>query len=242
MRIIFSRKGFDSSSGGAPSPIYANKLISIPIPTSRRSVTNYADIGLGELVESQTGHRITSHSLCHADPLFHGGQCAFGQTGSAQCHLYKKNVSVGDVFLFFGLFQKPGGRREHWIYAYMKIEQIIRLGSAPISAQSPAWAPYQHPHTIGDWNDNNTLYLGEGTTASTADKLLKLTADGESTSIWSVPPWLKTCGLSYHGQRERWLDGDKLRVVGRGQEFVSDIQELPVAKKWVKSLVEVVSS
>ena len=31
-KLILSRKGFDSGSGGAPSLIYNDKLISIPIP------------------------------------------------------------------------------------------------------------------------------------------------------------------------------------------------------------------
>jgi hypothetical protein len=44
MRIIFSRKGFDSSSGGVPSPIFPDgRMLSLPIP-DRLSRIAYADI------------------------------------------------------------------------------------------------------------------------------------------------------------------------------------------------------
>jgi hypothetical protein len=104
VRIIFSRKGFDSGVGGVPSPIIDGRPISLPIPTNRRSETTYADLGLSEIVEAATKGRIAGTSLCHHDPMFEQGRCAFGQTGAAQAHLANNAVGVGDVFLFFGLF------------------------------------------------------------------------------------------------------------------------------------------
>lgn len=41
MRIIFSRKGFDSAAGKAPSPILDGRPLSLPIPMTRRSTTNH---------------------------------------------------------------------------------------------------------------------------------------------------------------------------------------------------------
>ena len=35
MKIILSRKGFDSSSGGGPSPIVDGRCLSLPIPEVR---------------------------------------------------------------------------------------------------------------------------------------------------------------------------------------------------------------
>ncbi len=32
MQIIFSRKGFDSSYGGCPSPLFKDRPLSLPIP------------------------------------------------------------------------------------------------------------------------------------------------------------------------------------------------------------------
>jgi len=70
MRLIFSRKGFDSSSGGAPSPIVAGSPVSLPIPASGNSRTTYGHLGLGELVRDATGARLGANNLCHADPWF----------------------------------------------------------------------------------------------------------------------------------------------------------------------------
>ena len=241
MRVIFSRKGLDSSSGGAPSPIHDNMLINVPIPTNHRSATTYHDLGLGLIIESQTKNRFNRNDLCHADPMFHNNQCAFGQTGSSQSHLEKNGITIGDIFLFFGLFQRPDGAREHWIYGYLKVEEIRRIGSEPTSIQSPDFLPFQHPHTIGCWNPNNTLYLGKGAKASYANNALKLTADGEMTSIWTVPRWLKSCGLTYHSHEERWINAEQLRIVGRGQEFVTDIRQITEANLWVKSIIEAIA-
>ena len=106
MKLVFSRKGFDSASGGFPSPIVDGVPVSLPIPAKERSHTTYADLGLGTLVEHVTGRRLTGANLCHCDPMFENGRCAFGQIAAAQSHLANNGVSVGDVFLFFGLFSE----------------------------------------------------------------------------------------------------------------------------------------
>jgi hypothetical protein len=166
MRIIFSRKGFDSASGGVPSPIIHHVPISLPIPTKMRSKTTYGAIGLGDLVKTATKGRLRSDTLCHEDPLFHEGLCAFGQTGSAQSHLARQGVGIGDIFLFFGLFAEIDGRdRHHRIFGYLKVEKLFRLGRHPIVPVELAGLPRPHPHTIGEWNDNNTVYLGPGLSA-----------------------------------------------------------------------------
>jgi hypothetical protein len=126
VRIILSRKGFDSASGGAPSPVIGGKPLSLPIPTKRRSETSYRDLGLGDLVEQVSRGRIAADHLCHEDPMFFGGRCLFGQCGAAQSHLRRQGVAFGDVFLFFGLFaDEHSGERHHRIYGYMRVDQII---------------------------------------------------------------------------------------------------------------------
>ena len=169
MKVIFSRKGFDSSSGGAPSPIVEGVPVSLPIPTDHRSNTTYEDIGYGELVERVTKSRIRGSHLCHRDPMFENGRCAFGQTGAAQSHLKNNNVGVGDLFLFFGLFSDSfDENRHHRIFGYLKIEQISYLGERARKDQSPAGFTIRHPHTIGNWNQNNCIYVGTGNTAKKA--------------------------------------------------------------------------
>ena len=164
MKIIFSRKGFDSSAGGAPSPIIDERPISLPIPTKGRSKTTYADLGLSEIVETATKGRITGTSLCHHDPMFEQGRCAFGQTGAAQTHLADTSaVGIGDVFLFFGLFANPDGRdRHHRFFGYLQVEEVVALGAHPGADDQPPGFAMRHPHTLGEWNPNNTLYLGAG--------------------------------------------------------------------------------
>ena len=98
MKIIFSRKGFDSGSGKVPSPIFPDgSLVSLPIP-DKNSTIEYSHINtpngveMGGLVEKLTKGRIPQHFKAHLDPdLFRGSlkrergwQPAFGQTGQAQ--------------------------------------------------------------------------------------------------------------------------------------------------------------
>jgi hypothetical protein len=118
MRIIFSRKGFDSSSGGKPSPMMPDgRMVSLPIPDKQSSI-RYGDIrwqeyDLGSLVSNLTGGRIPASDFAHLDPDINRESLSrhsewlpiFGQTGAAQGHLRKNGVQAGDIFLFFGLFR-----------------------------------------------------------------------------------------------------------------------------------------
>lgn len=243
MKIVFSRKGFDSASGGAPSPIVAGRPISLPIPTKRRSQTTYGDVQLGDIVEMATRGRLGRSSLCHLDPMFEAGRCAFGQTGAAQAHLSNQGVGVGDVFLFFGLFANiDGGDRHHRVYGYLEVERVIAVGQAPDSTSQPVGFSNRHPHTIGEWNPNNTIYVGPGHVAAKAVDVLRLSRPGEQVSSWRVPPWLRAAGLTYHGKRDRWIGRDTLQVVGRGQEFVSDISTVPSALPWLDRMKAAIRS
>ena len=241
MKIVLSRKGFDSGSGGAPSPIVDGRPVSLPIPTSNYpSETTYEDLGLGDLVERQTGGCISRRDFCHADPAFQDGYCAFGQTGVAQSHLRNQGVGVGSVFLFFGLFLNPdSGTREHWLFGYLRVQEVVALGAVPDAAWSPTWLRYAHPHTLGRWEPNNTLYLGEGRTVQRLSPCLRLTVPGSCVSRWRVPVWLKDCGLSYHREAARWHEDGTLNVVARGQEFVCDIAAGGrQAREWVSTVIE----
>lgn len=241
MRIIFSRKGFDQSSGGAPSPIVNGRPVSLPIPAKDRSRTTYRDLGLGELVERATRGRIGPDHLCHEDPVFAGGRCAFGQTGAAQSHLANQSVGVGDVFLFFGLFGNNRKDRHHRIFGYMKVERILRAGAQPAFKRIDGFRR-RHPHTIGTWHANNTIYLGPGALARRAPDALRLTDGGGTAGIWRVPPWLRQTGLTYHADTRRWLEGNRLQAVSRGQEFVAHADGNGAARRWLKRIIAEVES
>lgn len=241
MRVIFSRKGFDSGSGGFPSPIISGAPISLPIPTRRHSPDTYASLGLGALVERVSRGKIARDRYCHHDPQYADGRWAFGQTGGANTHLLKQGVAIGDVFLFFGLFADDRGRdRHHRIFGYMRIDQVHVIGADPTGASIMGFE--RHPHLVGDWNDNNTIYVGAGARASSAPPILRLTSPGGATSRWRVPPWLQDTGLTWHGDPTRWSVAGELQTVGRGQEFVTDIGDRPEALAWLDTINEAVAA
>ena len=50
MKIILSRKGFDSSNGFMPSPILPDgTLLSLPIPSDEVDLNTYSDLSYGNL-------------------------------------------------------------------------------------------------------------------------------------------------------------------------------------------------
>lgn len=121
MKIILSRKGFDSCAGGCASPILdGTTLLSLPIPVKkeheknemniRYSNLNYNGINYAKLI-SDLNPKFKG-KYCHLDPDIRTGirkiknwKPAFGQAGAAQNVLNKTKVSVGDIFLFFGWFR-----------------------------------------------------------------------------------------------------------------------------------------
>lgn len=248
MKLILSRKGFDSATGGVPSPIVDGTPVSMPIPAGRRSPETYADAGLGDLVEQITKGRLRRIYHCHHDPMFAAGRCAFGQVGASQSHLERQGVGPGDVFVFWGLFSPLGGKAAHHrIFAFLDVEEVISAGPRPSESLQPRGFPALHPHLRGRWRDNNTLYVGAGGLAASDDDFLRLTAPGEKrVTRWRVPAWLRNADLSYHGDSARWGAHDeastvRLRAVGRGQEFVADLSllspgERALAMSWLDAV------
>lgn len=233
MRIVFSRKGFDSTAGGGPSPIVGGRPVSLPIPATGPSRTHYADLGLGELAAAASKGRHGPGALCHHDPMFlSDGTCLFGQCGAAQSHLENRGVRPGDVFLFFGLFQEPGGEPHHRIFGYLRIEEAIALRSCP-EEDARRMAALGHPHALGLHAGNDVIWRGPGRTARTACERLRLSLAGGPPTLWRRPPWLRPGGLSYHARSDRWLPGGRLRAVSRGQEFVAEIGQRSAPRAWL---------
>lgn len=94
MRVIISRKGFDSGYGGVPSPILPDgRMISLPIPTDD-SPTVFGDIvrdgiNLGDMVVDLTRGRIKREETTHLDldpgalPRRPGWRAMFGQASAS---------------------------------------------------------------------------------------------------------------------------------------------------------------
>lgn len=179
MRLILSRKGFDSGSGGCPSPVFpSGTMLSLPIP-DRSSRIPYGQIeqqgvNLGQLVVDLTGDGFRGRDFAHLDPDLDreawpradGWRPLFGQAGGAQGHLRNQRVRPGDLFLFFGLFrrvERAGGRwrfvsqasARHVFWGWLQVAEIHAVDELPSDAMR--WARY-HPHFQGD-RDSNTLYV-----------------------------------------------------------------------------------
>jgi hypothetical protein len=235
VKIVFSRKGFDSSAGGGPSPIVGGRPVSLPIPVGAASRTTYGDLGLGDHAAKASRGRLGADDLCHHDPMFtRAGECLFGQCSAAQTHLERQGVGVGDVFLFFGLFaEEETGEPHHRIFGYLRVEEIIPLGrGAPDELVA-----LDHPHALAMHGRNDCIWRGEGRLASRASDALRLTMPGGPPSLWQRPDWLKRGGLSYHDRADRWLRGGRLRSVSRGQEFVADIGRRGAPREWVDRMI-----
>ena len=244
MRIVLSRKGLDSGSGGGPSPIVGRaaaegdhgRPVSLPIPCrSGTSRTTYGALGLGDHVSRASRGRFGPDDPCHDDPMFTpDGRCLLGQCGAAQTHLERQGVGPGDVFVFFGLFADEAGRdRHHRIFGYLVVEQQVRLAEG-VPAELVA---LHHPHALHAGPANDTVWSGEGRTASRASDALRLSVPGGPPTIWNRPGWLRPGGLSYHDRAERWLPGGRLRSASRGQEFVADIGNRAGPRKWLAQIV-----
>lgn len=240
MRIILSRKGFDSAAGGCPSPIINGVPVSLPIPSGPSEPYRYRDIShpmgnMGDIVYDQSNGRVRPNNFAHADPVLPPtwGQAVLGQAGAANAHLKNQHVQPGDVFVFFGLFNSPTQKPHHRIFGMMTLERIVKLTEnggdwKALGLKQP------HPHTERkNQNTNNSLYIGYGKMA-TGQHTIKMSQD-TIPSFWSIPPWLYRHGLSYHGNKNRWTP-TTLKLVNRGQEFVSDVGNDPEAKDWLKKI------
>jgi Nucleotide modification associated domain 3 len=180
MRIVLSRKGFDSASGGCPSPIFPDgRMLSLPIPDvqspTRYQEIKWNDYNLGTIVLELTDGRIQPSDFAHLDPdldreSLHRGEGwlpALGQTNAAQGHLRNRGVCAGDVFLFFGLFReidiwdgrliwKRDAKRIHVIWGWLQVGEVVAVDRCD-KTRYP-WAT-RHPHFHRGPEPNNTLYV-----------------------------------------------------------------------------------
>ena len=123
-KLILSRKGFDSGSGGCPSPIFPDgTMFSLPIPSGDEEAfedLQHGDVDIASVVTGVTNGRMSGRDRVHFDPdinfdtyRYRKNRAAWqqwrgilGQTGIAQGHLDKQGVGTVDIFLFFGLYRR----------------------------------------------------------------------------------------------------------------------------------------
>lgn len=243
MKIVFSRKGFDSASGGGPSPIVKGRAMSLPIPDSCGvSRTTYGNLGLGGHAKRASRGRLAGRHHCHNDPMFlEDGRAMLGQCGAAQTHLERQGVGPGDLFVFFGLFRDGSEPPHHRIFGYLQADETIAMTDAA-EGRHAELAKLGHPHALGMHASNDVVWCGRGRTGAPASDFLRLTAPGALPSLWKVPAWLFETGLSYHGKPERWLPDNRLQSVPRGQEFVADIGDRRDAQDWAARIIAEIES
>jgi hypothetical protein len=222
MKVVLSRKGFDSTYGKQPSPILPDgTLLSFPIPGKYDKI-KYTDIHYGgssyyDLIkELKPRSKFKPKYNCHLDPDIYKNICLrdknwkglFGQKNGAQGHLRKMNVGIGDIFFFFGWFKeteikdgllryKTDGKNLHVIFGYLQIGGIFLK-----QKDVPDYAKY-HPHFNNFNEKNNVIYEASESLSLNKNlpgygtfkfhKKLVLTKDGESRSRWELPEFFKKC-------------------------------------------------
>jgi hypothetical protein len=283
MKLILSRKGFDSIYGGVPCPILPDgRLCYLPIPDyNRTSPPHFYDISrpgvdVGQMVADLTRGKLVGRDTLHLDPDLgkgdypraRGWRPCFGQCSVAQAHLDRMGVGPGDLFLFFGWFRAAEQHAGKWryvknaldlhvLFGWLEIEKML-VGTNLINT-APDWAQY-HAHVRYSklYYENNTLFVGPkslqlfprlklpgGGLFPALHSSLQLTDGSQGRSVWRLPkcfaPRPDAPPLSYHADPRRWKRAGKdcqLHTVGRGQEFVLDLDYYPGVTEWLKQVFQ----
>ena len=203
MKLVLSRKGFDSAHGGCPSPILDGQMCPLPIPDAG-SPTSYGKIrpfngsAIAQIVEDLTRGRVGRDDGAHLDPDLRrdalaraaGWRPIFGQAGAAQSHL-ARHQAKSLLFLFYGCFrqaERVGGRfrfvrrapKLHVIYGWLQVGRVIPATDS-VAAEFP-WAA-GHPHLAApERYKNNTLYFASDRLSSVG-----INASGAGTFERLVP-------------------------------------------------------
>lgn len=188
MKIIFSRKGLDSSFGNYASPIMPDgQLCWLPIPEDsckKPALPTYGDIrfgdtDLGKIIEDLSSNHINAGKKVHLDPdIFFqhrdrktNWRPVFGQAGAAESHLRNRGVNVGDIFLFFGWFKqsefvngklkyKKSAPDLHVLYGWLQVAEIIRLSEFYIPQGLFFPDNSQNIRDIPDWLKDHPHLIG----------------------------------------------------------------------------------
>jgi hypothetical protein len=241
--------------------------IPIPDPASPvryRDITSpWGSASMGDVLHDLSRGRFGQDQCAHLDPdlsrnstgRVEGWMPAFGQCGGAQTHLHDRTVGENDLFLFFGWFrevEESAGRLRyrrsapdlHVLFGWLRVGHVLK----PTTESVPDWAR-SHPHLHGARPVNNTLYVAatreDGTPDAGVftqfDESLVLTNRGSRTrSSWRLPTVFTPGCMSCHEDPKRWTterDAVVVQSVGRGQEFVIDVERHDGVCHWAEALL-----
>lgn len=187
MRLVLSRKGFDSACGGVPSPVLPDGTVRpLPIPYRTGSRTYkelggpapiaaelIADLARGRRTPWSRHEPITPDTPTHLDPDLDPHvvprpphwRAAFGQVNAAQTHLRNNGVCAGDLFLFFGLFRPAERAAGRWRFvpglpAVHAVWGWLQVGDVyPATPRGPVPPGLEtHEHFRADLGAGSTVY------------------------------------------------------------------------------------
>ena len=256
-------------NGGVPSPVFPDgSLYSLPIPgeyDNERPITygeiRYGDgpgaVNIGRVVEDLTRGLPTPWTADDRafispnirPPLLwqvNGHEGMFAQGVPSQLgHLQGQGVTVGDLFLFFGIFRMVTSLRGRWRFVPRAPSRHILFGWLQVGIIHD-----DRPEGCGPWFvASERLDLGTGLDAPgfgifpKVHERLVLTGPGGSASEWRLPRWFypepPREPLTCHPSRLWTRDEHHAHVQrrGPGQEFVLDLGEYPEAVDWISNLV-----
>lgn len=182
MKIILSRKGFDSANGGIVSPIMEDgTLLSFPIPSNDANTYDNLEYKKESYAKILKDLNYQGKATCHIDPdlicsrrkeKIDNWIPIFGQCDQAAGYLLNKvMVQPGDVFLFFGNYHsvtKIDGKYSYLkktsdfykdrdlqvIWGYMQIGRIV---TDPVEQKEYYWHP--HSSTAYTSKKNNVMFI-----------------------------------------------------------------------------------
>ncbi len=260
-KIILSRKGFDSTAGGIPSPVIDNIFLSLPIPEGGSGLfykdLNYKGIDLLTIIR-QLGAKF--YSECHMDPNINpslygledrnGWSPAFGQHDNSLSHLLCKGneVKEGDVFLFLGRFRHAEVTgKEIWflkssgifhaIFGFMEVGKVINIKTDLSDDQRRKY--FNHPHYKNPdfYHKNSTLFIPAEKSVHGFPMTYGTLNYSESLVLSKSDKGLHL-PYPFHGKEFTGLkkigDDGFVNTPGRGQEFIVD--STPEMIDWIKKI------
>lgn len=273
MKVILSRKGFDLKHGGIPCPILPDgTLLSFPKPNDigylkyddllNNNGQSYLDII--HSLKPKLATTLTS-ARCFPNPDIQNGvyltppdwKPAYGQFGPSESHLDSQNITVGDIFLFYGWFKQteydvdgnlhfiPDAPELHIIFGYLQIGAIIKNNN--YIARKYHW--HSNAHIDNSKKKHNTIYIPtkklsynnrqKGYGLLPYSKKLVLTKEGYHYSKWELPAFFKRpdVTITYHNNITNGFIPNKeyFQSSSIGQEFV--ITGTFDLKNWVHDLI-----